>query len=123
MTLIMNVPTTAEETKPESYDSTVPEKSTDELTIRMESIHEQHSAMNEDQKAEKRSLSPSLYSLLQKTLESKGEYPLEKSEWSVNNELVVEGLSEMTLHTFLLKAESLGKKITYTKSMKIKISD
>lgn len=123
MTLIMNAPTTAEETKPGSYDSTVTEKSTDELTIKMESTHEQHSAMNEAQKAEKRSLSPSLYALMQKTLESKGEYPLEKSEWVGENELVVEGLSEMTLHTFLLKAESLGKKITYTKTLKIKISD
>ena len=95
----------------------------DELTIRIESEHEQPSAMSEEQKLNKRTNAPSLYNLLQKTLEDKGEYPLAKSEWSGESELKVEGLSDMTLHSFILKAESLGKKITYSKSLRIKISD
>ncbi len=122
MTLIMNAPSEMNETLKQVEDSNGTKKSNDELTIRIESEHEQNSPMSEEQKAVKRAESPSLYTLFQKTLESKG-YPVESCEWNDEKELQADNLSSMTLHSFLLKAESLGKKITYSKSLKIKISD
>ena len=122
MTLLMNVPEVGSETTNSNVN--VEEKtSADELTLKIETENVQNSPMSEDQKAAKQASAPSLYSLFQKTLESKGEYPLEGSEWTGDKELKVDGLSSMTLHSFILEAESLGKKITYSKSLKIKISD
>ncbi|WP_462250955.1 hypothetical protein [Ekhidna sp.] len=116
MTLIMNSPL-----EMEAALSQVDTQ--DELTICIDSDHEQESPMEEDQKAKVSAESPSLYALFQKTLEVKGEYPLENCEWNGEKELQADNLSSMTLHSFILKAQSLGKKITYAKSLRIKISD
>lgn len=122
MTLIMNAPVEVEEStsQVENTNGTI---LNDELTICIDSEHEQNSPMSEERKAAMRAQSPSLYKLFQKTLESKGEYPLANCEWNGEKELQADNLSSMTLHSFILKAESLGKKITYSRSLKIKISD
>lgn len=119
----MNVPTEVTDNSIQESQLNGVKSSVDELTLRLDSFHEQNSSMNEKQKAEKRAKAPSLYSLFQKTLESKGDYPLDKCEWNTEKELQVGELPAMTLHSFLLQAESLGKKITFSKSLKIQITD
>ena len=95
----------------------------EELTISMKSFHEQVSPMSDEMKAEKRASSPSLHKIFEETLKAKGEYPLKNFEWTSDDELEVEGLSAQTLHSFVLEAEKLGKKISYTRTTKVKISD
>ena len=95
----------------------------DELTLHMKTVQVQESAMPEHLKQEKRVTSPSLNELFQETVERKGEIETVQQHWVSDQELEVEGLSNTTLHSFLLEAEKLGKKITYTKTLTVKISD
>lgn len=95
----------------------------DELTLIVKTENVQESAMSEEQKQVKQSASPSLATLFDQTVQQKGEAAQLKRSWVSDSELEVEGLSSMTLHSFVLEAENLGKKITYTKTLQVKISD
>ena len=95
----------------------------DELTIAIASKHVQPSAMPEDLKMKKRAEAPKLEQMLEETIKVKGESDAIQKNWNTEGELEVEGLSDMTLHSFILQAEALGKKISYTKTLKVKISD
>ena len=46
-----------------------------------------------------------------------------KKKWVASDKLLLNELPPMALHGLTLKAEELGKKITYTQSITIKISD
>lgn len=95
----------------------------DDMTFIMRTINTQTSSMSEEQKMKKREASASLQDLFRSTVENKGELDALKSHWTTNDELEIEGISDMTFHSFLLKAEALGKKITYTRSFKVEITD
>ena len=55
-------------------------------------------------------------------LVSKG-IELDENQWKESNAIVLNNLSALTLHSLALKAEELGKKISYSRSLTIKISD
>lgn len=94
-----------------------------ELTIHhLESEHVQESAMPEEIRMAK-SKDANLAYLFNDVLDSKGELSEVKKEWIGKNEIKTEGMSNMALHSFILKAEELGKKITYTRTLKVTITD
>lgn len=95
----------------------------DEMTLVMKSTHTQMSSMPEELKEKKRKASPSLDELLRATAEKKGELDKLSVKWTSNDELEIEGISQMTLHSFILKAEELGKNITYTRTLRVDITD
>lgn len=94
----------------------------DEMTIHIVSSFTQPSAMSPGLKEKKRNSSPSLQSLLETTLDEKGEAN-RKTKWLSNNELEIEGLSKMTLHNFVLQAEALGKSVSYKRTLTVSITD
>ncbi len=100
-----------------------PETKSDEITLVMETVNEHPSPMSEELKTEKRNELSSLEELFHQVVEEKGEADSLKMSRNSTSEFEVEGLSNMTLHSFILKAEEFGKNITYTKSLKVKISD
>ncbi|KXX71258.1 hypothetical protein [Flammeovirga sp. SJP92] len=96
----------------------------DELTIHIKSTmkHENVSASSNGRKA----IDPSqLLSVLQETLNEKGENQIVTDHLIGSNEVEFQKgkLSYSTLHSFLLKAEQMGKKVTYEKVYTVKISD
>lgn len=95
----------------------------DELTLLVKTTNKQTSPMSEELKKKKREESPSLGELFTETVEKKGELDSLKSTWTSDDEMEVEGISQMTLHSFLLRAEELGKNITYTRTLKVEITD
>jgi len=97
--------------------------SKDEFIISMETIVEQKTPKSESLRNENIAKVDSLQELFDQTVKEKGDYPLAKKEWKGDNELVVDGLSPMTLHSFVSKAEQLGKKISYERTLKVKITD
>lgn len=64
-----------------------------------------------------------LQELFEQALAETGENGAQKFKWVGENEIQVDGLSGMTLHNFLLKAEALGKKVTYRRSIVFQIED
>ena len=95
----------------------------DELSIRMTSVNVQESAMPAELKQQVQKNAPSLYELFDIVLDEKGETSQVKSKFVEEDVLEVEGLSKMTLHSYILEAERLGKKIEYTRTLTVKISD
>lgn len=95
----------------------------DELTIRIVSNYTHKSEQSEKLKLENQSNSPSLTRLFEKTLKTKNEFDTARTHWVEPNEVVVEGLSQMTLQDFIMKAERLGKRVSYSKSLTVKITD
>ena len=95
----------------------------EELTIKVASTHEQVSAMSEEHKAKARQGAASLHKLFEETLKAKGEYNLDEISWNGEDELEMQYLSQNALHSFILETEKLGKKVTYEKVLKVKISD
>ncbi len=95
----------------------------DELTLIIKTENVQESAMSEEQKQEKRAMAPSLETLFDQTVQQKGESAQLKKSWISDSEIEVEGLSNTTLHSYVLEAEKLGKKVTYTRTLQVKISD
>ena len=95
----------------------------DELTIKIASSHFQESPMNEQQKREARENAPSLFKLFESTLKEKGEYNLEELKWNGDDELELEYLSNNALYSFVMEAEKLGKKISFEKVHKIRVTD
>ena len=95
----------------------------DELTIHTRSSHHHPSAMSEVLKEKKRVNSPSLVELFEQTLQEKGGFDSSRTNWINHEEVEINGLSRMTLHRFILEAEKLGKTITYTETLTVKVSD
>ena len=93
----------------------------EELSIRINSSHYHKSAMSEKMKKEACENSPSLSELFDATLQKKGELDLVQSKIVDDNTIEVEGLSQATLHSYILEAEKLGKTVEYKKSFTIKI--
>lgn len=124
MTLLMNqMQMETSDRNVSSEDDSISQDRLEELTVIMESIHEQNSPMTEQLRKEKQAEAPSLEELFFQTVQRKGEESKLNTNWISDTEMKVEGISVMTLHSFLLKAEQLGKKITYSRTLSVKISD
>lgn len=99
------------------------DKRNDELTLIMSTVDVRTHSMSEDLKRRVREKSPGLEELFIATVERKGEGEKLQVNRLSDSELEIEGISQMTLHSFLLRAEELGKNITYTRSLKVEITD
>lgn len=122
-TMIQMTSNTTEELQEHGTLDLTAQPSNDELTIHIKS------SMTQDTPAVRSNLQPlessKLLAMFQDTLDEKGEdHELEKHLVGSNEVEFQKGkLSYATLHSFLLKAESLGKKLTYEKIYTVKISD
>lgn len=124
MTLLMkSVPVSESQTQAQESGRKTNNEARDEMTLVMKTTNTQISSMSEEMKAKKRKVSASLEEILRNTVEDKGQLDALKSRWTSDDELEIEGISQMTLHSFLLKAEELGKNITYTRTLKVEITD
>ena len=94
-----------------------------ELTIHLQSSYDHPSAMPEEIKMKKQADAPALHELFCQTIEEKCGEANTKTYWIAPDEVEVEGLSNIALHSFILKAEELGKTVHYTKTLTVKISD
>lgn len=104
------------------YEALVDDHPIKELAISMKSSHSHPSPMPESLKTQIRADAPSLLELFHHTVKSKGDH-LSKKAWTGDQTLEVEGLSQLTLHSFILQAEKLGKNVEYVKTLTVKITD
>ena len=95
----------------------------DELTLCVNKVIRHKSPMPEDLKKKKKSNAESLEKMLEKFLEQKGEADAVEIRRNGSSELVIDGLSSQTLHSFLVKVQEIGKNLTYTKTLKVEITD
>lgn len=64
-----------------------------------------------------------LKGVLENVMKEKGEYDGSNLNWVDNDTVEVSCLSSLAIHSFVLKAEQLGKDVTYEKRVVIKITD
>jgi len=122
MSLLMKTaPVTESSNHSQAQES--PTKTNDELTLTVKTINAQISSMSADMKAKKQSEADSLEEMFVETVTQKGESNTLNINRNSERDLEIEGISQMTLHSFLLKAEELGKNITYTRTLKVEITD
>ena len=95
----------------------------DELVIKMKSSIHHPSAMSDDLKKAKSMEGQRLNELFDETLSQKIQTEEVNCHWTDDSTVEVEGLSKLTLHNFILKAEELGKNVTYTRTYTVKVSD
>lgn len=112
MTLVSTIPAVPSELQ---YQN--PTDSVESFEVNTESV------IHPDEQSVKNANSAALQELFQQTLNEKGENVANQFKWVAENEIQVDGLSSMTLHNFILKAEELGKKVTYRRSIVLTISD
>lgn len=121
MSLLVNTPTVSSST-----DTAVAEEprqvSSQELNIVTKSVITHESAMSDFQKEKARKNAPELKELLKSTISSGGDTEEINMNWT-GDSVELKGVSKMALHNFILKAEELGKKITYTKTYQVSIID
>ncbi|MEL6674571.1 MAG: hypothetical protein AAFR61_20340 [Bacteroidota bacterium] len=108
---------------PQAQSGNQAPKAAGNLTIHVHSNRNHPCSMSETQKQIQQENAPELGELFQETLAQKGQADQTNIEWLGPDEVVVEGLSHMTLHSFILKAEALGKSVCYTKTLTVKITD
>ncbi|WP_425392429.1 hypothetical protein [Ekhidna sp.] len=124
MSLLMNsMPVTDSREKSDNSDYVKASNTNDELTLSMSTVNTQTSPMTEELKKKKQSESPDLEELFMEVVRQKGEMEKLEMNRTSQNEFELEGISQMTLHSFLLKAEELGKTITYTRTLKVEITE
>ncbi len=113
----------AHDTNGTAVDTLLGSEGSDELTIHLRSSHLQVNAMSDESKFLARQKGPALMDLFIETMKSKGGSGSVKSNWLDHSEVEVRGMSHMTLHSFLLEAEKLGKNLEYVKTLTVKITD
>lgn len=112
MTLVNTNPTVSSELQYQNPTDTV-----ESFIVNTESVvHPNEQSVNNENGA-------ALQELFEHTLDERGENVPNKFKWVAENEIHVDGLSSMTLHNFILKAEALGKKVTYRRSIVLTITD
>ena len=125
MSLLMNPPVN---TAAESEDLTSElasmsnDDASDELTIVQRSKFTDPSAMPAHLKEKVQSENPSVKALFEQMMDA-NEASSENLNWIDDQVVEANGFSKRDLHSFILKAESLGKNITYTKQTIISISN
>ena len=109
---------------PEEYNE-VPMKAVEEdFTVIQSKQYVHASAMSDEIRRQKQmNAEQTVPELFKDVMKSSGKLDTIKMNWVDDQTVEVGELSNLTLHSFILKAEELGKKITYTKTFSIKISD
>ncbi len=90
-----------------------------DMTISIEKKIKQPSAAKLSNEVKNKVSTDELKSLFEQVLNERQEEV--HMNWEQDNKLVVDQLSGLTLHNFLLKVEELGKNITFTKKTVIEI--
>ena len=93
------------------------------IILKLRKVITQISSLPESVKLRRNRFADSLEETLQKVIDERGETHQAKLRLNALNEFEIEGLSKPTLHSFLLKAEELGKNIRYTQTIRVEISD
>lgn len=93
----------------------------EELCIRMTNTMIQKNFSKSSLTNEPAMTSVSAKDLFERTVKNKGEHNSVKTRFVDDSTMEVEGLSKMALHSYLLEAEKLGKKIEFVKTTTIKI--
>lgn len=97
-------------------------KKKNELTILTESVFTQKSPATAELVEKLQTSQPDLSALLLDTLKEKGELDKENVEWIDESTVKLTNVSNVAIHSFVLKAESYANDVTYTKQSIIKIS-
>lgn len=121
MPLLINTPQ-IEENQKEFANHSIEKEELKKLTLVTKSVIQHQSPMTDMQKEEVRQHAPQLKSLLEQTLAEKHDLNEVDLQWN-GEEVELKGVSKMALHNFILKAEKLGKNITYAKTYTVSIVD
>ena len=122
MTLLMN-PVEVTEELHETYNGDHSTPKENNLTIVTKTTINHSNPMPEASRLKTRNEAQDMSQLFRDTLKEKGEYHSENFKWFSENEVEVSNLSQMSLHSFLLEAEALGKNVHFIKQTVIKIED
>ncbi len=95
----------------------------EELTLRVKTVNVHTSPMSDDHKRKPRENAPSLKKIFHETVKNKGELSNVKVTEDTDGAYEVRGLSNLTLHAFILEAEKLGKKVTYKRTLEVSITE
>lgn len=121
MSLLINTPS-AVSTTTESVAEEQSKSTPQELNIVTKSVITHESSMSESQKRKARRNAPELKEILKKAISEGKDLDGLEMNWS-GDTVELKGVSKMALHSFILKAEELGKNVTYTKTYKVSITD
>jgi hypothetical protein len=121
MSLLVNTPTTEHSTTEVLSEAQV-QSASQSLNIVTKSVITHESSMSEAKKQKARQNTPSLRELLETTISEGKDLDDLQMNWA-GDTVELQGVSKMALHSFILKAEELGKKITYTKTYQVSITD
>lgn len=92
------------------------------LTIHVPNTVHNPCGMSTSAKKKAQENGPAMAALFEQTLQDKGAYDSDRISWVSPEEVEVAGLSQAALHSFILKAEQLGKTVTLTKTVTVKVS-
>lgn len=116
MTLVSTTPALEPKSKTRGNNTST----TELLTVGKETeIYPDSAVPSEDVKTNR----SAIRDLFEQTLTENEEIEGDRFKWVGENEIQVDGLSGMPLHNFVLKAEALGKKVTYRRSIVFTITD
>ena len=97
-------------------------KPAEQLTIVKSKTFNHKSPMPAELKQSKQNDGATIAELFETTLKQKGEFDPENIKWIDDNTIVVGNLSGTALHSVILKAEEMGRDISYTHQTTIRIS-
>lgn len=101
--------------------NTVGSTASNELTIHLTNSYAQPCCMPEDIKKQKQENAPELKEVFMDTVVNR--LNVNEVNWMGEGEVELSGVSNKELHGLILKAEELGKSISYKKTLSVKISD
>lgn len=119
MSLLTN--TSAEEASP--YVMEEASNAPLQLTIIKQEVNTQKSAASDRTKERLKFEKTNMAELLTSTLKKKREFDESHIKWLDSETVELSNVSNLTIHSFILQAEALGKDITYSKQTTIKISN
>lgn len=95
------------------------------MTITVNTIFTQANAMKKlaEQPVIEPEAQPSLKEVFKRELEKKGVYDESKFRWIDDETVEVTNVPALALHSFTLRAEEMGKDISYSKQTIIKITE
>lgn len=123
MELLQKLPVQKSKNSPRQAVENHPSMAEGDMVIHLSSSNYHESAMSEARKQEVRKHAPSLPSLFDQVVKQKESYNPTSENWLSDQEVKLEGVSKMDIHTFILEAEKLGKKITYTQTLTVQVTD
>ncbi len=125
MTLLINTPVSATTDEDLNLDQEPKSsgKSQDELTIIQKSKYTHPSAMPDHLKENLQKENSQMPQQFIEMMRKKGVDDSENMKWQNDHVVEVNSLTQKDLHDFILHAETLGKKITYSKQTIISISN